>query len=303
MNWFLIALIAPAVWAVVNHIDKFIISRYFSGRGVGSLVIFTSLAGLILSVLILIFSVGEIFIRPASAVLIALNGAILVFSFIPYLYALEKEEASWVSTLFQLIPVFSYFLGLAFLGEHLALKQIFASLLVICGAVFISLDFSQKMSFKWKPLIFMTLSSFLLAVNGLIFKFVALDEKFLGTAFWEYIGGAIFGLFLFTCIPLYRRQFLATIERSRAKVLLLNTVSEGLNIVAKLAINFASLFAPLALVWVVNNGFQPFLVLIFGALLTVFVPSLGKENLDRKNLAQKISAMAAMFVGIYFLFV
>jgi len=47
MSWFLFALIGPALWALVNHIDKYIISKYFTGRGVGSLVLFTSASGLI----------------------------------------------------------------------------------------------------------------------------------------------------------------------------------------------------------------------------------------------------------------
>jgi hypothetical protein len=78
-------------------------------------------------------------------------------------------------------------------------------------------------------------------------------------------------------------------------------VSEFLNIAAKLAANFASLLAPLALVWVVN-GFQPFIVFVYGLILTLFMPMLGKEDISRKTVIKKLSAMAVMIVGIYFLF-
>jgi len=298
MQWFWIALAAPAIWAVVNHIDKYIISRYFTGRGVGSLVIFTSLSGLIFSIFILLFNYSSLTFGLADAVLIAFNGALLVASFIPYLYALEKEEASIISTLFQTIPVFVYFLALFFLREVLSAKQIFSSLLIIAGAIIISLDLSVKVRFKMKPFLLMLLSSFMIAVNVLIFKIIALKENFWGTAFWEYIGGAIFGLILFSFIRLYRRQFLATIAKSRLMVLGLNTLSEILNIIAKLLANFASLLAPLTLVLVVN-GFQPLIVFIYGIFLTLFLPKIGKETLTKKVIIQKIIAIIIIFIGAY----
>ena len=49
--------------------------------------------------------------------------------------------------------------------------------------------------------------------------------------------------------------------KNKTLVLGLNLFSELLNIAAKLLANFASLLAPLALVWVVN-GFQPLIVFI-----------------------------------------
>lgn len=300
MNWFLIALIGPVLWAMVNHIDKYIISRYFCGRGVGSLVLFTSISGLIISFFILLFDFGQIFINPTNALIIGINGALLVAAFIPYLYALENEEASWASSLYQLIPVFGYILASVFLHERLMPMQLFASSLVIIGAVTISLNFSQKIKFKAKPFLLMTLSSFMIAVNALVFKIIALEGTFWGTAFWEYIGGGIFGLLLFALIPLYRKQFIATVQRGRKTVLTINFVSELLNIGAKLAANFASLLAPLALVWVVN-GSQPLIVFIYGIILTIFIPKFGKEDVSKRTIIQKLSAMAIMLIGIYLL--
>ncbi len=301
MNWFLFALIGPMLWALVNHIDKYIISRYFTGRGVGSLVLFTSASGLIISVCIFIFGFHDISIGFISSLVVAVNGAILVTAFIPYLYALEHEEASWASTLYQLIPVFGYVLGLVFLNEHLSTLQIFASLLVIVGAVVISLDLSQKIRLKAKPFWLMVLSSFMIAVNALIFKMIVLEGNFWGTAFWEYIGGGIFGILLFSLIPLYRTQFIATIQKAKTTVLTVNLVSELLNIGAKLAANFASLLAPLVLVWVVN-GLQPLIVFIYGVILTIFLPRFGKEDIGRRTVVHKLSAMAVILVGIFLLF-
>ncbi|MCR4323288.1 MAG: EamA family transporter [Candidatus Azambacteria bacterium] len=300
MNWFLIALTAPALWGLVNHLDKYIISRYFSGKGVGSLVLFTSMSGFVVAVFIVILGHDVLSFGVMSAIIIAINGVILVASFIPYLHALEKEEASTITALFQFIPVFSYFLALFFLHEGLSAQQIFASLLVITGAIIISLDLSVAIRFKVKPFLLMVLSAFMISISGLVFKMIAIKEDFWGTVFWEYMGGALFGLALFLCIGLYRRQFLATIAKGRVMVFGLNSLAEFLNIFAKLIVNFASLLAPLALIWVVN-GFQPLFVFVYGIILTLFFPHIGREALGKKSIAQKAIAIIIIFIGAYFL--
>jgi drug/metabolite transporter (DMT)-like permease len=293
-------LAAPALWGLVNHVDKYIISKYFTGKGVGSLVRFTSLSGFIFSLFIVGFNPSVLHFNYISAIIIAVSGALLVASFIPYLHALESEEASMVTALFQLIPVFGYFLALIFLNEYLSIRQILASLLIIVGSMLISIDFSERIRLKAKPFFLMTLSAVMIAVNVLIFKIIALESNFWGTAFWEYVGATLFGVFLFTCIKLYRRQFFATIAKSKIKVLGLNFFSELLNIFAKLLANFASLLAPLALVWVVN-GFQPLIVFIYGIIITIFLPKIGRETLSRKIIFQKLSSIAIIFIGVFFL--
>lgn len=300
MAWFWVALAAPALWAAVNHIDKFIISKYFTGKGVGSLVIFTSISGFIISTFILLFNFQSLSVSYKSIAIIAVNGALLIAAYIPYLYALEEEEASMVTALFQVIPVFGYFFALIFLKERLSFMQIMASLLVVFGAIIISLDVSEKIYIKAKPLLLMLLSSSMIAMSVTIFKIIAVEENFWGAAFWEYIGGAIFGLLLFAFIKSYRQQLIATVQKNKKVVMSLNIFSELLNVVAKLLANFASLLAPVALVFVVN-GFQPAFAFIYGILLTVFFPRLVSEKVNCKIIVQKVFSIALIFIGVYFL--
>jgi len=300
MTWFLLALIAPALWALVGHIDKFIINKYFQGKGIGSLVIFTGLSGFIFSLFILLFNFSAIKITLTDAIIIACSGALLIASYIPYLRAMEKEEASLIVALFQMIPVFGYFLGLIFLHEQLSLLQIVGSSLIIIGVVVITLDFSQNIKIKLKPLLFMVLSSFMIAFNVLLFKIVALEANFWGTVFWEYIGAAIFSLFLFFGITIYRRQFLGMIKKSRM-VMAVNCFGELLGIGAKLISNFVSLIVPIVLVLIVNS-FQPVFSLLYGIIFTLFISKIYKENIDKKLLLQKGVAIFIIVFGSYLLF-
>ena len=43
MNWLFIALLPPILYAFTNHLDKFLLSKYFKGGHVGTLVLFSSL--------------------------------------------------------------------------------------------------------------------------------------------------------------------------------------------------------------------------------------------------------------------
>lgn len=301
MNWFLIALLAPALWSICNHIDKYLISKYFKGSGTGSLLIFSSLIGVFVLPIIFVFHPEVLSIDPLYGLLIAINGALYILALIPYIYALEKDEASIVMPLYQTVPIFSYILAFIVLKESLTTAQLLASSLIILGAIFITLDLSgKKIRFKKQVFGLVLLSSFLVALNGLIFKFVAIRETFWTTSFWEYIGFATLAVLLFTFVKPYRRQFLFVIKRNKIPVIGLNGFNEVINVIGKLSMNFAMLLTPLALAWVVN-GFQPFFVLFYGIILTVFFPKLGNENLSKKHLSQKIFAIALMFLGSYLL--
>jgi drug/metabolite transporter (DMT)-like permease len=296
MNWFLIALVSPLLWSITNHIDKHLISKYIRGSAVGALIIFSSLIGLFLLPFILIIQPDVLNINTFNAFLITINGAIYVLALLPYFYALEKDEASIVVPLFQLIPVFGYFLALIFLGEKLTSQQIFASSLVVLGAIIISIE-PKKLKFKFQVFWLMILSSFLIALNGLIFKVVAIQQNFWVTSFWEYVGFVLILIIFVLFFKTYRNQFISMFKKNPASTLGLNGLNEFLNIVAKMIMNFATLLAPLALVWTINN-LQPFFVLLIGILLTKFFPDFNQEKVDKNTLLQKIGAIIIMFIGI-----
>ena len=153
MNWFLIALIPPALWSATNHLDKYLISKYFKGSGVGALMVFSSLIGVFLLPIIIILH-PEVLSISLNSILIAINGFLYILAVLPYFYALQKDEASICVPLFQLIPVFSYVLAYFILGETLTNNQILGGLLVVAGAIGISLDLSNKKKIKFKKEVF-----------------------------------------------------------------------------------------------------------------------------------------------------
>lgn len=303
MKWFLIGLLPPALWSITNHLDKYLISKYFKGGGVGALTVFSSIIGLFLLPFIFIFYPGVLNVSPLNAMLIAINGFMYVLAVLPYFYALERDEASNAVPLFQVTPVITYVLGYYILGETLTQQQIVAGILIVAGAIGISLEITggKIIRIKKDVLGLMFLSSFLFAINFLFFKYFALKESFWTTAFWEYVGFAVFALLLMVFVKSYRRQFINVLKRNKIPVIALNGLNELINIIAKISFNIASMLVPVTLVMVVN-GTQPFFVFIYGILITLFIPKMGKESLAKEHLIQKIISILVMAVGTYFLF-
>ncbi len=302
MPWYFFAFLAPALWALSNHIDKYILSRYLKNGVIGALVIFGGIIGFIFSLGVFIFVPHKLLaLSFINEIIIVFNGALLIIALIPYYYALSKDETSIVTPLYQTIPIFSYLLGFFILGERISPIQIFAGFLIIIGALIISLNLdSSKIKIKKDVFFLMMLSSFLVALYFLIFKFVAIHENFWGTTFWEYIGVVFIGIFLFIFIGNYRRQFLKILKENSISIISINGLNEVITIGSKLLVNYASILAPLALV-TVANGFQPFFVFLYGILLTLFFPSFAKEKINKKYILQKSFAIIIMFIGMYLL--
>jgi len=301
MKWFLIAISSPALWSITNYIDKYLISKYFKNSGTGALIIFSSIIGLFVLPFILIFQPNVLEISPLQAMTIIFSSIISIIAILIYLYALKKDEASIVVPLFQTIPIFAFILGYFFLHEVLTYRQIIGSLIIILGGISLSLDLNNKIpKLKTTILFLMLLSSFFIALSGLIFKVVAIETNFWTTSFWGYIGDVLMGIFFIVAIKSYRVEFLKVIQKNKLPIIGLNALNEILNVIASLTFRFVTLLAPLALVWTVN-GFQPFFVFLYGVLITIFFPQLGAESLAKKHIIQKIITIIIMFIGTYIL--
>lgn len=300
MNWFLYALAMPALSAVSNHIDKYLISKYFKGGGVGALMIFSSIIGLFLLPIIALFHPETITSFEPKYILIAFNGSIFVLAILPYFYALQRDEATIAVPLLQLAPVISYVLSYFVLGEVLTQIQILGGIIIIIGAILIALELKHKKGIRFKRDVFvlMSISSFLYALNLLLFKYFALKNSFWVTSFWEYVGFALLAFLLLIFVKPYRKEFMSILKRNRIAVLSLNAFNEIIYVIGKIAFNFASLLAPLTLVLLVNS-LQPLFVFVYGIILTVAFPKISQEDISRRTLTQKVVAIAIMLVGTY----
>ena len=305
MNWFFIALGAPFLWALVNIADSYLISKYSQKekeRSSGGLVIFSSLIGIFIAFLISIFASGLFDISFLDKLLLIFVGFLTVVWIILYLYTLEIEDISSVVPWFLTVPIFGYILGYLFLGETLTFYQIIGSIIIFLGLILISINFSgERKIFKKKVVLYMLYACLMIAISGVIFKYVTVENNFWISSFWEYLGLGAAGLFLYIFVPKHRAEFRYMNETGGRKIFLVNIVSELMSISGNLLSSFALLLAPVVMVYLVSS-FQPVIVLFLTLLGTKFFPHIVKENLSFRVLFPKIIAIILITIGSIVLF-
>jgi drug/metabolite transporter (DMT)-like permease len=300
VNWFFIALIAPFLYALANHTDKYLITKYLKNGEAGAFIIFSALFSVVALPIVALIHPGVMNVTLATAVGQAINGMLVVVSILCYFYALDKDEASFVVPLYQTMPIFGFILGYFILGESIRTTQILASLVILAGATILSIDFTGKFRLKKEVIGYMLLASLMYAISTVMFKFIAVgEENFWPSLFWNLVGKALLGIIFFAFIRSYRRQFVTMIKSNAISAIALTSLSETLFILAEAISAFATFLAPVFLVLLVD-AFQPVFVLILGILLTVFFPKISQESLTRKSLIQKFVGVGIIVLGTYF---
>lgn len=306
MTWIYIAILAPLFWSISTHFDKHILSKYSKRGGMESVFLFSTFFSLIFASLLFVFKYNEITFTSNfnNFILFIIPGILNAFGFYFYLKSLKNEESSVVVALFQVAPVFAYFLSYLFLGELLSRTQIYASLIILLGASILSFDIEEEGGYKikWKMVGFILLSALLFALNDVLFKKYSLfSGSFATSLFWQHIGIFIIGLSFFIFKKNYKNDFISLIINNRLKIFALNGVTEIFYILGNLISNFVMLSVPVALVLVINT-YQTVFTFIIGLFLTMYLPKFVSEKITRYHLIQRIVAIIIIILGSYFLY-
>ena len=296
-----LAILASFIWAVSNHIDKFMISEIEPKDSIKILLVFSTLiAGIVLTPIWLILSNFDVSISLTSLISILAGAVVYIIAIVFYFKAMEENDASIVIVMSQMLPIFSYILALILFKETLSLAKIIGSIIIMFSAVIISFDFKERNSKKkFKALILMTLSSVFCAIYFILFDVGIRNSSYYSCAFWYQIGLLIMGIFLLL-LRTFREPFVKAIRRNGKRYLILNTINEVLNLIAHLLVNYANLLIPIALVNVLN-GFQGAFVFILGILGTIFFPKYIKEDLSKSAVIQKIICIVIGIIGLIIL--
>jgi len=295
MSWLFFAFSGPVLWGLSFHLDKYLVDRYFEDTAVAVLLVFTALIGLLMLPFILYSQPSVLAVSPGSIVIMALSGGLYMGAMLFYLQALKGEEASVVAPLFQAAPVFAYGLAYLFLGEVLTTHQLSGGLAILLGASVLSWRGSGA-PFKFRLVALMIVCTFTLALASVIFKAFAIQEAFWPTTFWTYAGEAIFG-FGILLNPAYRVQFTTLFRTKRSALLAVNGVNELINLGGGLGTRYALILAPLSLVQAISSTTSLF-VFLFGVLLSLFAPRLGRMELSARNLLQESLGAILITAGV-----
>jgi drug/metabolite transporter (DMT)-like permease len=295
--WLVFAFSGPIFWAISTHIDKYLVDKYFRNADTTVLMLFTAFIGVLLLPVIAFFDSQVLRLSALSIAVMTVSGIFYMGAMLFYLRAIQSEEASVVAALFQANTLFTFLLGWLFLHETLSWPKAGGCVLLVGGAMVLSLDRDLRLkNFKGGLVLLMLSATFVLAFSSVLFKFFALRDDYWSTTFWNFVGEALFGLAILL-VPRYRKQFAALFRKHPGPVIGVNAANELINLGGGLGVRFAMLLAPVALVSAISATTTLF-VFLFGILLTVFLPRLGREDLSARNLIQKAIGATLITAGV-----
>ena len=314
--WFLIALLSPLLLGIVYFIDEYLLDE-LNFKPI-TLTLFSSIVGGILAILFSVFMLSGSIVYPPEQdlYLLLFAGTSLFVVVFLYFKALDLVEASAIAPLYLTSVIFSYLLGVVFLGELISIHKILGIILILSGALILTIKrIDVPLKDRVLSTIYMVVGSLFLAVDSTIFKIVV-DPKedffWMGT-FWEHVGyltiGIIVTLFfilnkIFTgrskdiLVGVKGSGSLAHLFSSKTLVFA-NLTNETLSIGSNIIINFVVLLAPVALVFTVVDGFQPLIVIFYGFILSKLRPDIFIRN--GKQIQRKLAAFGLMFIGTIFI--
>src|SRR4051812_29702156 len=295
--WLLFAFSGPLMWALSTHIDKYLVDKYFRHSDTAVLMVFTAFLGLLALPVIGAFEPKVLQLSPLAIGVMTLSGILYMGAMLFYLRAIQSEEASVVAPLFQANTLFTFLLGLVLLHELPQWPQAAGAVLIVAGAIGLSLDKHLRLaSFKPRLVLLMLGATFVLALSSVVFKFFAVHDEFWSTTFWTFVGEALFGGAILAR-PKYRRQFVTLFRKNPGAVIGVNAANELINLGGGLGVRYASLLAPVALVSAISAT-STFFVFLFGILLTLFFPNFGREELSARNVYKKAAGGVLIMAGV-----
>jgi drug/metabolite transporter (DMT)-like permease len=293
MDWINVAILTAAIMGLLNIIDSHLLLRRMPG-----------LRAYLLPIGIMFF----IYTLPAFAlfplpegvgnlpVLAAIiSGLLRATCIIIMLDSLKREDVSQVAPIVYTYPIFVALIAMPLLGESLGLLEWLALIIVVSGAVMVSIKKSPSGSTILQPKLLLLLgSSFLYALADIAGKYALAFISF-WNMFWVSSFTMAGAYIAFSISPQILRQLIHLENKGRTLALLV--VNETMAPLAVVMAAWALQQGPVSLVSTILSSRIMF-VAIYSVILSRIWPSFLDSHLSKKMLALRLTATAMIVVGI-----
>lgn len=293
MEWFVFAVLASATWALNIVLNKILVDKKFSSPFTYAIFL-TSMDTVFIALIYLFFPVAS----PFPYLLLAIfTGAMNMFTFWFFCMSMKSEEISRVSALMQMIPIFTVILSAVFLSELLGLRQYLGIVMIVFASMMISyrrVEGRIKMSGALKYIVIFTLGS---AIYNIILKFLLGYMDFWTFFFWNLTGIVLTVPFLLS-VSRIRKDFLHVVRRIDKRIFLVGLGGETLFVLGNIFFLDAVSTGYVSLVSA-TMSLEPFFVLLYTIILSIFIPRLLKEEVNKQTVILKFLAIAFMAIALF----
>lgn len=288
--WILFSIIAALCWAIVNIIDKYILTKWIRQPFIPVIVL--GVIGLIAAIAVY-FIYGLSPLSYFHILLALLAGGAFILMAVFYFKALKLEEASRVIPLLFLSSLFISIFSAFFLGEIFTPLKYLGIILLVGGAILISSKQISKIAVG-KPFWLMIISVLALSANRLLAKYLLNFADYWTIFAWIRIGAV---LALLPIIYIYLPDLIRVAKKYRGKVIGVMAGNEIVNLGGGLLMIIAISSGYITLVNSLT-AVQPFFVLLLAVIVSTFYPSILKEEIKKSVVAHKFLAIVLLFIGV-----
>ncbi len=254
--------------------------------------IFSGLIGIIS--IVIIYLNGSIDPIPFKYILLALLPGIFWFlQSWAYYKAVKVEEISIISPLLTLTTVFTILFAWIFLSEVLYLKQYVGIMIILIGAIIISLKKTSTANIRAYPIIMIVIHSILAAIGMILVKYLLTYMNYWTVFSYSRLGNV---LMLIPVFLVYYKDFKSTLTKDTVKKISILSSGEIFGVIGLLCITFAISLGPVAIVKSIES-IKPIFVILIAYIINILWPHFLMERPSKKILAQKIIAAIIIVIG------
>jgi transporter family protein len=300
MDWLILSLTAAVLWGGSNVVDKVLIEKHIPSAVLCAF--FIGAYGLI-SALVVATTVPIQFDSPGAVSLACLSGVLYFTYILLYFAALSHGEATVVSALGQITPIFAAFWDYLVLGQVFGLMTYVGVGVVVLGAILISLERRQevvKSSPRFnKALQLMVVACFVRSLSDLSLKYALTELNDWDAFFWPRLG--IFaGAVVVVLVGPGPQRLVTAVKEIGWPINLLIMGNEVACLGATLANTLAYARGPLTLV-AAAGSVQPLFILLLVATVNMVKRGLIPEQTGWRLGALRLPPLGMIISGTYLL--
>jgi len=246
--------------------------------------------------LLLPLFVSVTFALPWSALGI-LGGFCTFFALSLYFRAVVTEETSRVISVLYISPIFVLPLANLFLGEKLSLSAYLGVLVLVFGAILITHKKAKGGKFMSTALWLVLASDVVWAGYEIMTKYVLEAIEYTSYLFWNFIGTALIAVSFF-CFSRIRGKFLNDLRTANRTVHIWRLINTSMSFVALVFYYIAVSAGPVSLVSTALS-LEPFFVFLLTLPLSLYLPWILKEEMDRRIVVVKAIAISLILFGTW----
>ena len=288
MMWLFITLGAVLFWSFVNIFDKALVTDYTKSAWLA-----TALVNLVGFFIVLPFIAFFGFKIPSLSLVLIYSLDILLWvgAVLLYYKAIQQGEASRVITAFNTIPLFTLVLAVLLLGETISGAQLAGIILLVLGAILVSVKKSRGISVR-KWIFIVPIAASIFALDTVVTKFLLSSIDWFSLVALRAI--ILFVIFL-AALPFYYKALKKVVMR-KPRAVLLAIASESFYYPGRALLMIALSLSTASLVSAVTS-IQPFLVLLIAIASSALFPKFLKEEIDIEHTAIKVIAVILAVAG------